>query len=189
MILPVYVYGHPLLRKKSENISPEYPNLEGLIANMFDTMYHTGGVGLAAPQIGKSIRLFIVDGKAYEKEEPALADFKKIFINAEILNESGEEWSFNEGCLSVPKIREDIRRRENIRLKYMNEKFESFEEDFSGIAARIIQHEYDHLEGKLFIDHVSSLKKALLKRRLTDISKGRSNADYRIVVPEKRKSK
>ncbi|MBU0489915.1 MAG: peptide deformylase [Bacteroidetes bacterium] len=189
MILPVYVYGHPLLRQKSVDIAPDYPELANVISDMFDTMYHTNGVGLAAPQVGRSIRLFVVDGKAYEKDEPELANFRKIFLNARMLEETGEPWGFNEGCLSVPTIREDIMRKSTIRIAWQDENFDHHEEVFTGIAARIIQHEYDHLEGVLFVDKVSNLKKTLLRRRLMDISKGKAKVDYRIVAPDKNKKR
>ena len=186
MILPIVAYGTPVLKKLGEEIDSDYPNLQKLIANMFDTMYEANGVGLAAPQIGKSIRLFIVDGSPFEEDEPDMKDFQQVFINAEILEEEGEEWNFNEGCLSIPNIREDVSRKPKITIRYQDEKFDTFEEEFEGIKARIIQHEYDHIEGVLFIDYLSGLKKRLLKSKLIDISKGNIRVDYRMKFPQKK---
>ncbi|GAB4146323.1 MAG: peptide deformylase [Bacteroidia bacterium] len=190
MILPIVAYGDPVLKKVAEDITPDYPNLSKLIEDMHDTMYNARGVGLAAPQIGKSIRLFIVDASPFAEdaeteEEAALADFKKVFINARILNETGKEWAFNEGCLSIPKIREDVMRKPDLTLRYLDENFKEHEEDFSGIAARIIQHEYDHIDGKLFVDRISPLRKRLLSGKLNDISRGRIEVEYRMRFPSK----
>lgn len=195
MILPIVAYGDPVLKRVASEISPEYPNLEKLIADMWETMYNAEGVGLAAPQIGKSIRLFVIDGAPFSKDEeltPAeqiqLASFKKVFINAEILEETGDMWSFTEGCLSIPDIREDVQRHEELTIRYQNEKFEWHTENYTGLAARIVQHEYDHIEGILFTDKLSSLKKRLIKGKLDKISKGLTQADYRMnyYQPKKR---
>jgi peptide deformylase len=185
MILPIVAYGDPVLKKKAEKITAAYPDLDKFLNNMFETMYNAKGVGLAAPQVGKSIRLFIVDGAPFAEdpdteEEAALGNFKKIFINAEILSEEGSEWKFNEGCLSIPKIREDVLRKPKIRIRYMDEKFNVQEESYEGIAARIIQHEYDHIEGLLFTDRISPLRRKLIQGKLNDIVKGRVEIDYRM---------
>ncbi len=186
MILPIVAFGTPVLKQKTNNIDKDYEGLSELIENMFETMYEASGVGLAAPQIGKSIRLFIVDASPFEDDEPELKDFQQVFVNPEIVEEQGEEWSFNEGCLSIPHIREDVSRKSKIRIRYQDEHFDTFEEDFEGIAARIIQHEYDHLEGVLFTDYLSPLKKRMLKRKLNDISKGKIQVDYRMKFPNKK---
>ncbi len=186
MILPIVAYGTPVLKKAGVEIDADYPNLKKLIDNMFDTMYEANGVGLAAPQIGKSIRLFIVDGSPFEEDEPNMKDFQQVFINPQILEEEGEEWNFNEGCLSIPNIREDVSRRPKITIRYQDETFETFEEEFEGVKARIVQHEYDHIEGVLFTDYLSALKKRLLKSKLTDISKGNIKVDYRMKFPQKK---
>ena len=163
MIYPIVAYGHPVLKKKAVKIGPEYPGLKELIDSMFETMYASSGVGLAAPQINFSIRLFVVDGSPFEDEEPALKDFKKVFINPRIMDESGAKWKFNEGCLSIPGVRDDVDRHPDVYLNYFDENFVEHKETFTGIAARIIQHEYDHVEGILFTDRLSPLKKQLLK--------------------------
>ena len=188
MILSVVAYGDPVLRKMCVDIQKDYPNLAKLIADMFETMDKAKGVGLAAPQVGKSIRLFIVDGSPFAEgdEHPELKDFRKVFINARMLEEKGDEWNYSEGCLSIPKIREDVKRLPTIRMKYMNENFEEFEGTFSGIPARIIQHEYDHIDGKLFIDRINTLRRTLLKSRLSDISKGNVEVDYKMKFPLKK---
>jgi peptide deformylase len=190
MILPIVAYGDPVLKKAASDIDKNYPDLDKLLANMFETMYNAKGVGLAAPQVGLPIRIFIVDATPFAEdaeteEEAALADFKKIFINARILDEEGEEWKYNEGCLSIPKIREDVLRKPNIRIRYVDENFKPHEETYDGIAARIIQHEYDHIEGKLFTDRISSMRRRLLQRKLNDISHGRVEVDYRMKFPNK----
>lgn len=185
MILPIVAYGDQVLKKKAVDIDEDYPELETLINNMFDTMYEANGVGLAAPQIGKSIRLFIVDASPFEDKEPDLKYFVQVFINPIIVEESGEEWSFNEGCLSIPTVREDVMRKPKVLLRYYDENFEYYEEEFEGLAARIIQHEYDHIEGKLFTDRLSSFKRTLLKGKLNDISKGNVEVDYRMKFPKK----
>ncbi len=180
MVLPVYGYGHSLLRKVSEDITPDYPGLEKLIYDMFDTMYSSKGVGLAAPQVGINIRLFIIDATPYSDEVKGAYPLKNIFINAHIIKEEGDPWLFEEGCLSVPEIREDVLRPPKIRIRYVNEKFEKKEETFDGMMARIIQHEYDHLDGILFVDHVSNIRKMLLRKKLNDIITGHINPGYRM---------
>lgn len=186
MILPIIAYGDPVLRKVSRDIDKEYPNLNQLIADMFETMYHARGVGLAAPQIGLDIRLFIVDASPFDDDDddkPELKNFKKVFINAYIIDETGNEWPFNEGCLSIPEIREDVNRLSNIKIKYVDENFVEKEEAYSGILARIIQHEYDHIEGKLFIDKISPIKKRLIAKKLDAITKGLVKPDYKMKYP------
>lgn len=187
MILPIVAYGHPTLRKVAVDIDKEYPGLDELIENMFETMYHSEGVGLAAPQVNRGIRLFIIDAAPYGEDKPELAAFKKIFINPHIIEESGEEVAFNEGCLSIPKIREDVMRKPRIRIQYQDREFNSFDEEYEGIAARIIQHEYDHLEAKLFVDRINPLKKMLLKKKLNDITNGNIDVDYKMIFPGKKK--
>jgi peptide deformylase len=189
MILPVVAYGSPILRKVCDDIDAGYAGLEKLLVDMWETLYNSNGVGLAAPQINKPIRLFIVDTdqivadfeeedlKKYPDEKP----IKEVFINARILEESGKPWAYNEGCLSIPKVREDILRNSHVRIAYLDDKFEPKEAVFHGITARVIQHEYDHIEGKLFIDYISPLKKRLLKKKLDDITKGKVHTDYRMI--------
>ncbi|WP_299677596.1 peptide deformylase [uncultured Dokdonia sp.] len=190
MILPIVAYGDPVLKKKAKAITKEYPKLSELIDNMFETMYGANGLGLAAPQIGLSIRMFLVDTSPFandkeftEEEQAVFKDFKKVFINAEILESTGEEWPFNEGCLSIPGITEDVFRESTITIKYQDENFKEYTETYDGIIARVIQHEYDHIEGILFTDKLSSLKKRILKGRLSNISKGKCDADYRMRFP------
>lgn len=185
MILPIVAYGDQVLKKKAVDIDKDYPHLEELINNMFDTMYEANGVGLAAPQVGKSIRLFVVDASPFEDKEADLKDFVQVFINPIIIDESGEEWSFNEGCLSIQTVREDVMRKPKILVRYYDENFEYYEEEFDGLAARVIQHEYDHIEGKLFTDRLSSFKRTLLKGKLSDISKGKVDVDYKMKFPKK----
>ena len=196
MIYPIVAYGEAVLRKKAQDISADYPGLSTLIDDMFETMYGASGIGLAAPQIGKSIRIFIVDATPFEEDQDLtetdrkmLGQFKKVFINAEILEERGDEWVFNEGCLSIPDIREDVFRKEEITIKYFDADFNEHTEVYSGIAARIIQHEYDHIEGILFTDHLSALKKRMIKGKLTQISKGQILADYRMKYPLAKKKR
>ncbi len=192
MILPIVAYGSPILRKVCADIDAGYPGLEKLIADMWETMYNSNGVGLAAPQINKDIRLFVIDSEqifANQEEDekgeyPDEPGFKGTFINAHIVELNGKEWSYNEGCLSIPKIREDIMRNESVTLEYEDENFVSHTTTFIGLTARIILHEYDHIDGKLFIDHIKPLKRTLLKRKLDDISKGKINVDYRMVFPK-----
>jgi peptide deformylase len=190
MVLPIIAYGDPVLRKIGVEIDKDYPNLDELIENMRETMVNASGVGLAAPQIGKAIRLFIVNATPFaededldEEEREYLKTFDKVFINAKMIKEEGDEWAFNEGCLSIPDIREDVFREEKITIEYLDENFEKHIEKIEGIAARVVQHEYDHIEGILFTDKLSSLKKRLIKKKLENISKGIVNADYRMKFP------
>lgn len=187
MIYPITVYGDPVLRKLAEPISKDYPNLDKLVQDMFETMYHSDGVGLAAPQIGLSIRMFVVDASTAADEEPELEGFKKAFINPEILETKGDEWSMNEGCLSLPDIREEVFRPEFVKIKYYDENFVEHIEEYGGFAARVIQHEYDHLDGKMLVDYLTPLKKRMLKSRLTNITKGKIRTSYRIIIPGTRK--
>lgn len=187
MILPIIGYGDSVLRKKGEEISKEYPELDLLIKNMFDTMYNANGVGLAAPQVGLPIRLFIVDTTPFsdndelsKQEQEELKGFKKIFINAKILKEEGGLWAFNEGCLSIPGIHEDVVREDKITIEYYDENFQKHSETYDGLRARVIQHEYDHIEGILFTDKISSFKKRLIEKKLKNIMEGKTNADYRM---------
>ncbi|MDR1673728.1 MAG: peptide deformylase [Bacteroidales bacterium] len=188
MILPIYVYGWNLLRKKCEDITPDYPDLQRLIDDMFETMYQAEGVGLAAPQIGKSIRLIVIDGSGMTKEDrpdDPLHSFKKVLINPVITERGGDEWADNEGCLSLPKIRESVKRPEWIRIIYMDEHFQPHDEHYDGVQARIIQHEYDHIEGTMFIDRISPLRRKLISGKLAAISKGKTDCKYRIKIPGK----
>ena len=187
MILPIVGYGDPVLRKVGTEITSEYPNLSELIANMYDTMYNAYGVGLAAPQIGLAIRLFVVDTAPFSEsddlsteETEQLKSFKKTFINAKIVKEEGNEWGFNEGCLSIPEVREDVFRKERITIEYVDESFVKHTDVYDGLIARVIQHEYDHIEGILFTDKISSLKKTLIKKRLQNIIDGKISPDYRM---------
>jgi len=196
MILPIVAYGDPVLRKETINISKDYPKFSEILENMYETMYGAHGVGLAAPQVGMALRLFIVDASAFseddelsEEEQEQLKNFKKTFINPVILEESGDEWAFNEGCLSIPEVREDVFRQPDIVVEYEDENFVMHTEKFSGIAARIIQHEYDHIEGILFTDKLSPIKKRLIKSKLTNISKGKINVDYRMRFPNAKKKR
>lgn len=194
MILPVVAYGDPVLRKVGEEITKDYPNLDGLIENMWETMYQAHGVGIAAPQIGLPIRLFIIDASPFAEDEDltieeqeVLKDFKRIFINAKVVEETGDEWAFNEGCLSIPDVREDVFRTETVTIEYLDENWNKKKETLSGLAARIVQHEYDHIEGVLFTDKLSPLKKRLIKGKLANISKGKINVDYRMRFPQLKK--
>ncbi|MAP80700.1 MAG: peptide deformylase [Aequorivita sp.] len=196
MILPIVAYGDPVLRKETKEITKDYPNLDKVIENMFETMYAAHGIGLAAPQVNLPIRLFIVDATPFEDDEDLseeerkfLSTFKKVFINPQIIEESGDEWAFNEGCLSIPDVREDVFRQPNIVIKYQDENFKEHTDSFDGIVARIIQHEYDHIEGVLFTDKLSPLKKRLIKSKLTNISKGKVNIDYRMKFPNAKKKR
>lgn len=180
MIYPIVAYGDPVLRKKSDEITIDYPNLSELIDNMFLTMYKSNGVGLAAPQIGLAIRLFVIDAAPFKDDNPEVENFKKVFINAQILEEEGKKWKFNEGCLSIPGIREDIDRKPTITIQYQDEDFVTHTETFDGVKARIIQHEYDHIEGILFTDLIPSLKRQLIKKKLQNIMDGKSRPDYRM---------
>jgi peptide deformylase len=196
MILPIVAYGDPVLRKVSIAIDADYPNLEKLIANMKETMYNASGVGLAAPQIGKAIRLFLIDASPFaedkdisEKDRAVLKSFNRVFINAQIVEEEGEEWVFNEGCLSIPDVREDVFRQPKITIEYQDEDFKKHTESLEGLAARVFQHEYDHIEGILFTDKLSTLKKRIIKKKLENISKGKITADYRMRFPNLKKGK
>lgn len=189
MILPIVAYGHPTLKKVAEEIDASYEGLDELIENMFETMYASEGVGLAAPQVNRPIRLFIIDASPYGEQYPEIAEFKKVFINPYIIEESGEEWSFNEGCLSVPTIREDVLRKPKLILEYQDRDFKLVEEKYDGILARIIQHEYDHIEGKLFVERINPLRKVMIRRKLQDISMGNVDVDYRMIFPMKSKKK
>lgn len=181
MILPIVAYGDTVLRKEGANIDANYKDLAKLIENMWETMYHAHGVGLAAPQVGKSINLFIVDTTAFDDE--SYPELKQVFINAEIVEEWGEEWEYEEGCLSIPHIRENVSRPSNLLLRYQDEQFVWHEKEFDGIGARVIQHEYDHCKGILFVDHISQLKRRLLKNKLINISKGGARVDYKMRLP------
>lgn len=183
MTYPILVYGHDVLRKVSEEIDKDYPGLNQIINDMFETMYKSDGLGLAAPQIGKSIRIFVIDGSPLSEEEPELADFKKVFINADIVEKNGEFELMNEGCLSIPNLREEVNRESHIRIKYYDENWKFHDEIYNGYLARVIQHEYDHLDGILFTDKVSPLKKKLIKSKLTAISKGKFDVDYKTILP------
>jgi len=191
MKLPIVAYGDPVLKKKAVEITSDYDGLNDLISNMYETMYCAYGVGLAAPQIGRSIRLFLVDTSPFSEddsftddEKQALSEFKKTFINPEIMEETGQEWAFNEGCLSIPNVREDVFRKPNIKIRYQDENFKTHIDNYDGLIARVIQHEYDHIEGVLFTDKVSSLKKRLLKSKLNSISKGKIQVDYKMRFPK-----
>lgn len=193
MILPIVAYGHPVLRKVTGDIDADYPGLAKLIDDMWETMYGSSGVGLAAPQVNKEIRLFVIDTEQMfnnmeedeRKKYPDSPGLKQVFINAHIAELDGEEWAYNEGCLSIPKIREDITRHETVTLDYEDENFEHHTKTFSGLTARVILHEYDHIDGKLFIDHISPLKRKLMKGKLDDISKGKISVDYKMLFPKK----
>ena len=192
MIFPIVAYGSSVLRNISKDIDPDYPGLQAFIEDMWETMYYSNGVGLAAPQVNRDIRLFVVDSTQIfsnlEEEEkgkyPDEPGIKQVFINAHILELDGEEWIYNEGCLSIPKIREDIMRPEEVVLSYMDENFQPSEKRFNGVTARVILHEYDHIEGKLFIDYLKPLKRKLLKGKLDDISRGKIKVDYKMVFPK-----
>jgi peptide deformylase len=180
---PILIYGHPLLRKVAKDIEKDYPDLHQVIADLFETMYKSEGVGLAAPQIGKSIRVFVIDGTPLAEDVPELADFKKVFINAQLTEKSGDFQPMTEGCLSIPNLREEVNRESHIRIEYYDENWEFHDEIYEDYTARIIQHEYDHINGILFVDRVSPLRKRLLKGKLTAISKGKFEADYKTILP------
>jgi peptide deformylase len=185
MIRAIIAYGDPVLRKKAEEVDLSQEKIDPFISDMFDTMYHAEGVGLAAPQIGESKRIFIVDASPFKEDNPDLEDFKKVFINPLIIEETGDEWEFNEGCLSIPGIREDVKRKSNITISYYDENLQKKVETYSGIAARIIQHEYDHLEGILFTDRLSHYKRSRLRKKLQEISKGNVKVHYKMKFPKK----
>lgn len=196
MVLPIVAYGDPVLRKETEALTKDFPKLDELIENMFETMYAARGIGLAAPQVGMAVRLFVVDATVFEDDEDLTEEeqefastFKRIFINAQITEESGDEWAFNEGCLSIPDVREDVFRQPQVTIEYVDENFKQHKETFSGIVARIVQHEYDHIEGILFTDKLSPLKKRLIKSKLANISKGNIDVDYRMRFPKAKKKR
>ncbi len=180
MILPIFAYGQPVLKKQCKAITKDFPELATLIDNMWETMYNAQGVGLAAPQIGKDIRLFLVDTLQLEEDDEELKGFKKVFINAQMQDEFGEYWPYEEGCLSIPQVRGDVERTESIIIKYLDEHFNEHEEEFEGINARVIQHEYDHIEGKLFVDQLKPIRKRRIKRKLENIKKGDIKVNYRM---------
>lgn len=183
MILPVTIYGDPLLRRESKPIDKNYPALEQLIENMYETMYSADGVGLAAPQIGLSIRLFVVDASPMGEEEPDLKDFKKVFINPQILSTNGDEWEMEEGCLSLPGIHENVWREDEVTIHYFDENWIEKTETYRGYSGRVIQHEYDHLQGILFVDHVAPLRRKMLRGKLNAITKGKVKTAYRVNIP------
>jgi len=195
MKLPIVAYGDPVLRKKAEEIDENYPDLKQLIDDMFETMYAARGVGLAAPQVGLPIRLFVLDASPFAEDDEdsegdaSLVDFKKVLINPIIIEETGEKWAFNEGCLSIPDINEEVMRPSNVLINYLDENFEEQEVELSGLAARIVQHEYDHIEGKLFVDKLGPLKKAMLKRKLDAIARGMVRVAYKMKFPLKKKKR
>jgi len=182
MVYPIVVYGHPVLRKVAEDIDRDYPNLDQLVADLFETLYRSEGLGLAAPQIGKSIRVFVIDGEPLAEDEPEMAGFKKVFINARIIERSGDIELMAEGCLSIPNLREEVKREGHVRITYYDENWEFHDEVYRGYLARVIQHEYDHLDGILFTDRVSPIRKRLIKGKLTAISKGKFEADYNTIL-------
>ena len=193
MILPIYGYGEPVLRKVGVDISADYPNLKEIIQNMYETMYNAYGVGLAAPQVGMAIRLFVIDTEPFcdsenisKEEQEQVRLFKQTFINAKIIKEEGEEWGFNEGCLSIPDVREDVYRKEKITIEYFDENFNKKIEVYDGLIARVIQHEYDHIEGILFTDKIAMLKKTLIKKKLQNIMDGKARPDYRMKFANKK---
>ena len=196
MILPVIAYGDPVLRKVAKVIAKDHPKLDEIIANMWETQYNASGVGIAAPQVGLLIRLFVIDAAPFsdddelsEEEQGFLSNFKRVFINPTIIEESGDEWAFNEGCLSIPDVREDVFRQEQIVIEYVDENWKKQKETLTGLAARIVQHEYDHIEGVLFTDKLSTLKKRLIKGRLANITKGKVSVDYRMRFPQAKKKR
>ena len=189
MILPVYAYGQPVLKKVAEDIDADYPDLQELISNMWETMYHASGVGIAAPQIGKSIRIFLVDTDQVlsENEDSEEEGIKQVFINAEVLEEQGESWAYEEGCLSIPHIRGDVERKEKVTIRYQDEQFEEHTKTFEGITARVILHEYDHIEGKLFTEKLKPLKKRMIQKKLEAIKKGNVSIDYKLKFKKMRR--
>ncbi|HNY01555.1 MAG TPA: peptide deformylase [Bacteroidales bacterium] len=189
MILPVVAYGHPILKKVAEDIPRDYPELDLFIRDMWDTMYESDGVGLAAPQVNRPLRLFVIDASPFAEKYPEAGGFRKAFLNARIYQEEGEEWAFNEGCLSFPGLHEDIYRKPVIHIRYQDENFNEHDERYEGVVARVIQHEYDHIEGIVMVDRIPSLKKMLLQRRLSDISKGNVEVRYRMLFPMMKKNR
>ncbi len=195
MKLPIVAYGDPVLRTKADEIEEDYPDLKGLIEDMFETMYAASGVGLAAPQVGLPIRLFVIDASPFGEDDEdgpgdaTAKDFKHVFINPIMVEESGKEWGFNEGCLSIPHINEEVMRKENIIINYLDENFDEYEMELTGLAARVVQHEYDHIEGKLFLDKLRPLKKTMLKSKLDAISKGEVRTSYKMRFPQQKKKR
>lgn len=189
MMMPVTAYGHPTLRKKAKQIDKDYEGLHELIENMFETMYNSNGVGLAAPQVNLSIRLFLIDATAYEKELPEAKDFKKVFINPTVIDKEGDKWGMDEGCLSIPGISEEVIREDEVHIQYYDENWEFHDEKYTGMLGRIIQHEYDHLEGILFTDRLSPLRKTLIRGKLKDIAYGKVDPGYRMLYPNLKKKK
>ncbi len=195
MKLPIVAYGNPVLRQRTEEIDEDYPELKKLIENMFETMYAANGVGIAAPQIGLPIRLFVIDASPFGEDDedgpgdPTAKDFKRVFINPILVEESGDKWAFSEGCLSIPHINEEVLRKKDVVINYLDENFEEQEEELTGLAARVVQHEYDHIEGKLFIDKLGPLKKAMLKGKLDSISKGQVKVSYKMSFPQMKKKR
>lgn len=183
MILPIYAYGQPVLKKEAEDIQPDYPGLQELLENMWETMYFAEGVGLAAPQVGRSIRIFMVDTAQVEREDREEVGIKKVFINAHKVEEGGNPWPYEEGCLSIPDVRGEVERPAQIRLRYVDENFEEHEEVFTGFNARVIQHEYDHIDGVLFTEHLKPIKRRLVRRKLDSIKKGKIKVDYKMKFP------
>lgn len=189
MIYPVTAYGHPVLRKKAREIDRDYPDLNTIIENMFETMYASNGVGLAAPQVNLSISLVVIDADPYKEEYAEVENFKKVLINPEIIDESGEEWEFKESCLSIPTVAEYVSRRPEITIKYYDENFELHEEKYCGMIARVMQHETDHLNGILFTDKINNLKKVLIRKKLVEISNGNVDTSYKMLYPKKKRKK
>lgn len=189
MIYPVVAYGHPTLRKKAKEIDRDYPQLQEILKNMHETMYESVGVGLAAPQVNISIRLFIIDATPYHEEYPEAKEFKQIFINPQIIEETGEEWEYKEACLSLPNLAEYVARKPDIRIQYYDENFEYHDEKYTGVLGRIIQHEYDHLEGILFVDRINPLSRTLLRRKLNDIKTGKIDPAYKMIFAPRKKTK
>lgn len=189
MILPIVAYGHPVLKKKAEDITKDYPELQKLIDDMWETMYQANGVGLAAPQVNKSIRLFVIDASPYAEDHPETSDFKKVFINAYIEEETGEESEMSESCLSLPGMSEEVARKPKLTISYVDENFTPYKERYEGLLARIIQHEYDHIDGILYVDRLSGLRKMLLKGKLRDISIGNVDVEYKMNFPKLRKKR
>lgn len=189
MVLPVTAYGHPVLRKVGKEIDKGYPDLEEFLINMWETMYFSEGVGLAAPQVNRAIRVFIVDASPYGEQIPEARDFRQTFINPVIKERLGDDKLMEEGCLSIPQIREEVSRQESVKIQYYDADWNFHEEEFSGMIARIIQHEYDHIEGILFTDHLSSMRKTMLRSKLSNISKGKIDVDYKMIFPFMKKAK
>jgi len=186
MTLPIYVYGHPVLRKVAQDIGRDHPDLDTFIADMFETMYSSDGLGLAAPQVGKSLRLFVIDGEPLAEDHPEMKDFRKAFINPKVVERKGEKVPMNEGCLSLPGLHEEVDRESEVRIRYYDQEWNLHDEVYTGYKARVVLHEYDHLDGILFSDRLSPLRRRLIRGKLNDISKGKFDADYRTVLPSGR---